>query len=257
MRRGLRAFSIFFGATFGLLTSVASAQRVEVSGFDLPELITPTSSGYYDRLLTKIFSSSGFDVHFVPGPINRARRQFLSRKTDCLLPVGDTAAKAYELAADQVLTSEPMNYSRIYVFSLKSHKKLDSIEAMKQSDIVFRLGYDIPEEVVEADIPITTVSTATNGINMLKIGRADAFMEYVPDFFLIAKQEKFEDWHYEPGLHFKDAPELVLCHKSELTQNFLAKFNLVLAEMRKDGSHAELLGPSVVAPLNQGEPAKY
>lgn len=257
MARGLGSLATLLGLFIVLMSGSAFAQKLEVSAFDLPELITPAKTGYYDQLLNQIFALTDSEIHFVSGPINRVRLQFLSKKSECLLPVDDLAVGVYELSEDAVVKSAPFNHSRLHVFSRKDQPRLSSLAEMKAHYIVFRLGYDIPEEIEAAQIPITTVSTAQNGINMLKIGRAHGFLEYVPDFFLVAKREKFEEWHYDPALHFYDAAEKILCHKSERTQRFIEQFDHILALIRADGTCAKLLGPSMVQPIKPSVPAKY
>ncbi|WP_338293161.1 transporter substrate-binding domain-containing protein [Planctobacterium marinum] len=150
----------------------------------------------YNRLLSVLTEQFGlqFDAQFYPS----GRSNFLldHGKIDCIFPI----AKGVYRGEIETRFLEPVNRVSVHLFSY-GDTTYTSLEQVRRKTVVYPQGYLfsnlINDNPFEADF--TPVLTPHSGMEMLKKGRADAYLDYLPDLRFSLTAEELEGINYSSG----------------------------------------------------------
>ena len=193
----------------------------------------------YNRLLsslTKQFNLQ-FDKQFYPS----GRSNFLldHGKIDCIFPI----AKGVYRGEIETRFLEPVNRVSVHLFS-HGDVIYTSLEQVWRKTVVYPQGYLfsnlIKENPFEADF--TPVLTAQSGMEMLKKGRADAYLDYLPDLRFSLTAEELQDIRYSADHAISSAFDSFECRVEQHNTEALELLNSAIIELKASGQLKDILG---------------
>lgn len=193
----------------------------------------------YNRLLRAL--SHQFDLQFDAEFYPSGRSNFLldTGKIDCIFPI----AMGVYRGEIETRFLEPVNRVSVHLFSF-GDVTYTSLEQVRRKTVVYPQGYLfsdlIKDNPFEADF--TPVISAHSGVEMLKKGRADAYLDYLPDLLFLLSDEELQGINYSvahPVISTFDGFE---CRIEPVKRELLDSLNNAILTLKESGKLRELLG---------------
>lgn len=193
----------------------------------------------YNRLLAALMEQ--FDIEFNLGFYPSGRSNFLldTGKVDCIFPI---ALGGYR---GEVATRflEPVNRVSVHLFSY-GDITYTSLEQVRRKTVVYPQGYLfnnlIEDNPFEADF--TPVLTAHSAVNMIKLGRAEAYLDYLPDLRFTLTEEEQEGLNYSPENPIFSTHDSFECSIEKDTGEAIDVLNSAIVSLKESGQLQLILG---------------
>jgi len=210
-----------------------SSATLRLSSGNLPPVHTPTQDGYMDLLLVELFRRAGFTIQFIDLPPRRALQSANSGLHD-----GDAARRRSVGASFPNLRMLEPAIVEVEFVGLYLDPAINVVrsEDFHRYAIGYIHGWDVSEELFKNHPNATAVSDPVNLLKMLEEKRIDvAFLTRAPGQYFAEnhnlKGVRFTEFRLKQGLHLN-------LHKKY--KNLLPRLETLLAEMRADGTYANL-----------------
>jgi polar amino acid transport system substrate-binding protein len=166
-------FTILCVSALFFANSFASDKTITVATDEFPGgWAHKDGSGIYLEVLTHIYEAKGYKLNFVFAPFARIISMTQSGQADMY-------AGAYYNDADNILYPAIENYFGedllMAVFDGKKNS-YNTEESLRNKRVAWRRGYGI-ERYIKVPMQITEVNTLEIGVNLLKAGRIDYYID--------------------------------------------------------------------------------
>ena len=232
--------AVIFGVCLLVTVNFAYAKIVIVAN-TMPGLLEVEGKNKpYNKVLNELMLSTHLAADIVYAPPARAAKLFDDRKANCIFP----ASKKFINEVPKPISSNPINFAKAYFFTLKPYANVEIINNPSLS-IGIRRGFTYGEALKGiAKHKLVEVNTDAQNLGLIKKGRIDAFVAYIPDL----NQQLIRDnkLYFNESVYVHD--ESFVCHNSPKNSRFLKELDLIITKLRKQGKLAALLGVHYVAP---------
>ena len=193
----------------------------------------------YNRFLDALFSDleSAYTATFLPHA--RTHKWLQEDKLTCSFPDN----KKEIAAPDDYLQSIPVNSVNAHIFSL--HHTYTHMEQLHEKVVLHLAHYAFDGLMDEYDdVSYVPVDSPLLAFRLLQQGRADAYIEYVPDIFQSLQVKQTEQLQYDLSVPLKTLHDRFLCVKSHATLQLMKRIDDALIQYHQSGKLLELLGTS-------------
>ncbi|XYK81063.1 MAG: substrate-binding periplasmic protein [Labrenzia sp.] len=231
-------------------TNQARAQeRIHIEAFEIRKLIEPDGSGFYLNLFNALQLDENWNIKLRVVPVLRAAENFENRRIDCMFPTSEFAIDAGSVSAEESVFSDPINFIRLVAYVKNGVVPPARLSDLSGKSIAFRHGFHLPEDIKTSAALIERVPTLQSGYQMLRAGRVDVLLAYIPDFLIFSAENGIQDVGMDRLFYLHPQREMILCRKSDKTERFIRAFNAALDRAKSNGVYAHALGPSMVHPI--------
>ncbi len=225
----------------GLLFSLSVMGDVKLGAYEIPTLLEKNGSGTYDKIFSEVRQAAGKNWRYKVLPPSRADKDFADKRLDCIIPLD---ADFYQ--GDKVIQSDFVNVARVYIFTERGSKPVNSLAALKGKKIGARRGMPYGPEFDKLALNVSYSNNIEQSIKKVNAGRLDAFIAYVPDAWFAFQALNMEMLpHGKAVITHEDG---FLCHDTPEAKAFIESFNAALVKLRSSGRLMDLLGDSWVEP---------
>lgn len=212
------------------------ANDIKVALINIPDVLEHDKPQLpYSKLLTELRKKIKIEGVFLPS--SRANKLLDSGKLDCIFPILPT-----NRLSSTTIISEPINGIKAYAFSVDG-KLYKTIESLKGKTVVYLRGYLFGGLLREnSDIHFFPVTSQQSALGVLKKGRADAYVDYLPDLFFALKKHELTLLNFDINSPLLTQNDVIECVKNEKTMRFLGEVNKVLTSLKESNKLKEVLG---------------
>jgi len=237
-REKMRFLNIF---AFTLVSTSAFADPVVYSS--IIKGVTDRN-GVYTKIFKKIFKEIDWRPEWVFLPPKRSMLLFKKSKEHCEIP-GNV-----KVASDKLIASEPINYAKLYAFTIKGHEKINSLSDLKGKNVVARNGWILGDWQTKVKVNITKVDTEKQQYKMLttKNRQIDSAVAYMPDFFSVLSDKEMSSLYYSKDFVLNRLEDQIVCFKKPFNRELIDKVNKVIRKYRKEGTLKRMLGELYIDP---------
>lgn len=177
----------------------------------------------------------------------RALRMLEQGKLDCVFPV----IQDEHFAKQNLLFSQAINGVSLHLFSLT--KSYNNLAELNHKIVVHLRSYLFELEAkAYPEVHFYPVDNRQQMLTMLQQGRADAYLDYLPDLKFSLQQSDMQRLQYEPSSPVLAASDRFVCSNERAAKQFLAEVNTVLVELSRTGQLQQILG-NYYQPLTRGQ----
>ena len=193
----------------------------------------------YNKFLTAIFTDLKLLQESTYLPHARTHKWLEENRLTCSFP--DNMQQLRD--PQNYLESIPVNSVQAHLFSLQA--AYTDMEQLRNK-VVLHLGHyafdGLLEEYPESSyVPVDSPNLA---FKLLTQGRADAYIEYVPDIFHSLQSNQVHQLKYDLRAPLRVLHDRFLCVKNDFTIELIEEINTLVEEYHKSGKMFELLGAS-------------
>lgn len=219
-----------------LLTSPCLALDIIAPG--IPGLIEENGKGVYQVLIKEASSRANLVIneHFFPQ--KRALKLFFDKNYTCIYAYTDLAIS--RLGQEQIRASFPLGSFKQYIFTAKGTPLISSVKALKGLRVGGILGdteQDWFKQFKRLNINYNLVPRIEQNVRMLKLGRLDAMVSFMPD---AAKWQN--QLNYDAANPLFSAYDRLTCHNNTQGRYLIQTLSPQLEQMKQDGSTKRILG---------------
>lgn len=166
---------------------------------------------------------------------DRAIRLFDAGKLDCVFPT-----MKFDSQQQPIEFSEPINGVALHLFSLgKTYRSLSELE---HKLVVHLRGYEFTREASQnPNVGFFSASEHKLAMEMLKNGRASAYLAYFPDIRLLAADFNTQ-LQYQKTAPLYKSYDSFQCSNSQTSKYFLQQVNKLLRQLKSSGELKSMLG---------------
>lgn len=189
----------------------------------------------YDRVWQEIIARLDVPVRTFYYPPARALSYFFEGHFDCVFP----AEIRYLAVKGNYLQTSPVNYAKVYLVSKKQGKHYQDDNFSNLDLVAVQRGYTYGGKINELpENKRLVVNNIEQQIGLLMKGRADAFLVFVPDLYLVIDQKLTEKLWFEKGSPLSVHQENLVCWENESTRQLINSTDAILKKLQLD----DLLG---------------
>lgn len=218
---------------------VSGQTSVSVGLSRIPGVLDEKPSSPYNKLLNVISDKADieFDGSFFPSI--RSNHFFENRQIDCIYPI----VKGDYHRPIKTIFSDRFNIVTSHFFTLQS-PAISSLKDASQKIVAYQRGYLFATLVLDGNnnITFTPVDNTMAALQLLKTGKADAYLEYMPDLKFNLNKEGFEKLVTDINNPIQTIEEVMECANTEDNREILRAFNSVLADLKASGELKAILG---------------
>ncbi len=223
------------------LWSPAVYAETTILSVEIPGLYQKDGMGAYDKIVNDVLVKPGL-ASIQLRPPARAEKEF-EECQDCCYSPGNDNPDFYDYG-DDVIKTNPMNTAKLYIFTGKGQKVLNSLEDLKGKKVGTRFGMPYGNTFENAGLNLEPTKTIENNIKKLDKGRIDAFVAYVPDAYIAFKNLGIASYPHDPAKPIAVHEDCLVCRG--VSQEVIDNFNNELKKMSESGQLKEMLGDSFV-----------
>ncbi|MEP4768664.1 MAG: transporter substrate-binding domain-containing protein [Roseibium sp.] len=225
--------------------AVRASDKVTIHLNLLPHRLTMESGQQYDRLLAEMFKNDASSVVFRPAPLKRAGRNFIRDVGSCSFPTNERALRAGQKVSDvRIIVSDPVDVASMRLYTTQKASALIQVGDFLPERVAYIRGSGAVAILGSAANGFMAISSEKQLIQMLELGRIDAFLGHHPDTALALNDLKRPGALHVSPIPIKNLsfPISFICHETDQTKALLERVNMRLEDMRSDGRLREILG---------------
>ena len=219
---------------FFLVNSCFASEQMSVSvGFSqIPGVLDEQQSSPYNKLLDVITKKSGIEFNGNFFPSIRSNHFLERRQLDCIYPI----VKGGYHRPIKTLFSDRFNVVTSHFFTLEE-PAFSSLADASHKTVAYQRGYLFANLVVDDtnDISFVPVEDTDAALQLLKTGRADAYLEYMPDLKFNLDSKRYEQLVTDLDSPIQTLEDVMECVDSKKNREIMASFNSTLAELKANG----------------------
>jgi ABC-type amino acid transport substrate-binding protein len=228
----LKFFLILIFTSFAIESADHSSKELRIALLHTPGVLESASDNFpYNKLLT--YLSENYKPAFYTSyyPYERANYLLQTKQVDCLFPV----VKGEKREELETLYSETINNISVLIFSLESEYK--SFEEIKGKTVIYYRGFGFGHwNLKDKDqIVFVPIEDKKNATNLLKKGRATAYIDYYPDIKKTVSPEELSRLKYAKKHPLKNFEDSFECYNSEDNKKFIIWLNKMIRTMKSSG----------------------
>lgn len=232
---------MFRVSTLFLLTccsSVLAQEAVRVGLTHIPKVLEyGASDAPYNKLVSAISAGLSVPVSYDYMPSERANKLLEKGKLDCIFPI----LPADYQRSEPTRFSAPINGVALYLFSL--HQPVSNLSELEGQIVVHLRGYLFANERQRhPNIKFFPASNQLNAYEMLKNGRAAAYMDYLPDIQFSIPKEYMSKLNYDSNSPILVANDSFECKDSGAAKRYLREVEQGIEILRTNGALEKILG---------------
>lgn len=219
--------------------SSTASQDVSVALIPLPGVLeAKTPDAPYNRFIEYIKAQSELNWVTEYYPYVRAEQKLLNQQVDCIFPVvrGDVREQV------PTLISETVNRVSVHLFSLTYEYK--SFDEIAGSSVIHLNDFEFGYWSLDGKDKVSTISVLSQeaAMNVLKSGRATAYIDYYPDIKLSFPENDYAKLKFSLEDPINEFEDVIECTASEKNQHIVNILNTELRKMKSSGKLRQLLG---------------
>lgn len=220
--------------------------KVVITAPELVNLVTAEGDGSYQQAFAEVFKQSRIKVDEMFFPLERAIRHFESGKSDCIYTNVDAILGRGKVTPDNIYTSYPINIATLHLFTLKSTTLIRSLEQIEEHrlSIIGVNGYQFyyGERITSSDYEhLILVSDEKRALKMLKKGRVDALVGFMPDY-----TRHLDELHYDQQLKLSEIYDGLTCRRTPKGKQVIQSISPIIESMHKNGAIKKILGKEFI-----------
>lgn len=218
----------------------AAEQKPVRLGFSLlPGVLDENNSSPYNQLLDVVSKRADidFDGNFFPSI--RSNHFLENGQIDCIYPI----AKGGYKRQIKTLFSESFNTVTTHLFTLQQ-QKINSLQDASGKTVVYLRGYLFANLVLDTQnsISFVPVENTDAALQLLMNGRADAYLEYMPDLKFGLSERRFTELSANLSNPLQTLEDVIECSDTIKNRDVITVFNSVLADLKSSGQLKQILG---------------
>lgn len=193
----------------------------------------------YNKLLNVLSKKAG--IEFVGNFFPSVRSNYFleKRQIDCIFPI----VKGGYQRPIKTIFSAPFNVVTSHFFTLKL-PAFTSLADASQKTVAYQRGYLFANLVVNDDynisfVPVEDIEAA---VTLLKTGKADSYLEYMPDLKFNLDDRDFEKLITDLNSPIQTIEDVMECTDTLKNRKILAAFDTALTELKASGELQVILG---------------
>ena len=208
-----RPVIVLFGCL--ILSLQATESQFDSISFGLihvPGIMEPDSEhAPYNKLFNHLVKQNKFAISSTFYPYNRGEMLMGKKQVDCLFPVVNGLPREDHPS----IYSDTINIVSVYLFSMQSEFK--SFTDIPGKTVVHLDAYKFGNRDLEGKekVSLIPVGSQESALNVLKSGRATAYMDYYPDVKLSLSKKDFSLLMYPSANPIRSFGDSVECSESE------------------------------------------
>ncbi|GAA0857387.1 hypothetical protein [Aliiglaciecola litoralis] len=230
---------VFF--TFVSCPVAYGADDVSLAINEIPDILEESKpEGEYALLLFKLQQMSSFDLKPTFLPISRAGKMFDEHKVDCLFP---SSLNVYG-SKGEAIQSLALNTAHAYLISLKPFE-MDALLMLQKPRyrIAYRRGNTYGGTLNRLEHhSLVAVNDDMQSFGLLRNGRVDHVLTYMPDALVLLKAEPETPFYYDRQRPFYSQNDSIVCHDKPELRRFIDELNMHILQLTESGELQTLLG---------------
>lgn len=195
------------------------------------------ASNPYNRLVEILQAEIILPVRYDFMPSERGNRLLEKGKVDCIFPIIPANYKR----AEKTSFSAPINGISLNLFALD--RKYKGLAELDGEIVVHLRGYLFANAKDEfPNIKFFPAASHDNAINMLKNGRASAYLDYMPDVKFSVPKEQMAQLQYDEENPVLKANDSFECKDTGPPKAFLSQVERVIRTLRAENKLKDVLG---------------
>lgn len=218
-----------------LLSVSSSLAAIEIFTHPINGLIQANGGGSYQLMFHKINAALKRTDPLIVLPFRRALRSFEEDKNACFL----SGENAVNLNQNYYISSHPIGSVQLHFFNLRSDEKpITWFSDLKIE--AFIGGESGVDKLYKANIPkrfkIEFVASLQQRINMLKAGKVQAILGFIPDL-----TPYLEHIQYDKNFVLFDGHDRLMCHNTAPMKTYIESINYQLRALNVGHEHESSL----------------
>jgi len=200
----------------------------------------------YNKVLSYVLQDMEKDIHVRPLPLRRAAYHFQKDYRSCIFPTAASALKkVYKktLGHRDLKSSLPVDRVSLRFFTRANQPVIRTDSQLKGKRIGLLLGSVGSDYILKNKGKVISVADESRLVKLLSMGRIDALLGHNPDTPIAMERLGMSHMHAAQGLDVYNTDTYIVCHDFPGVKNVLAKINLRLEQLHKNGVLKSILGP--------------
>lgn len=201
--------------------------------------VTDGADAPYNRLLSVVVEQTRFNMLKEYYPTARSNFLLEHQQVDCIFPIAQGAHRRHI----EVIYSQSVNRVTTHLFSYGTDE-FRHLSDVANEVVVYIRGYLFGDLVNTQphNVSFIPVDTHHSALQLLKTGRAKAYLEYLPDIRFALSKEQLEQLRYSREFPVQETFDIFECYASQKNATFILNLNQVLTHLKTSGRLQELLG---------------
>lgn len=221
-----------------LCTPIKAKEPVVVALTHIPKVLEfGRANNPYNRLVEVLQAEITIPVSYDFMPSERGNRLLAVGKVDCIFPIIPANYKR----AEKTSFSKPINGISLNLFALD--RKYKGLAELDGQIVVHLRGYLFANAKDKfPNIKFFPAASHGNAINMLKNGRASAYLDYMPDVKFSVSAEQMAQLRYDKENPVLQANDSFECKDTGAPKAFLKQVERIIKNLRSEDKLKKVLG---------------
>lgn len=213
--------------------SPAWGEAIRVAVPPLANLLEKDHSGVYQRLVERALRPLDAKVEQVFYPYRRSLKAFEERRVDCIFSLGAILRK--RLGEKRIVQSYPLGKFEFYVFTPPGQPGVRSLKELNGRVVGGIMGHELYfDRLAWESHDLELVRSEEQALQMLELGRLDAFIAAVPDM-----NPFLDRVSYAPGYPLLHSYDRLNCHNTPRNRAFVRELSRELKKLKAQGVYQE------------------
>ncbi len=231
--------------SLGVLRATAEEIRIAVPA--ITNLLEEDQSGTYQRIFNSAVSETGYSVKQLFFPYQRALNVFQQGNVDCIFSFTDVMEERF--GKESIISSFPLGAFGYFIFTAKNSPAITDVNSL----ITMRVGGVIGHEnyytsALHVKTKLFMVNSDEQNLQMLKLGRIQAFIAAIPDILPYTN-----DLNYSPEHALFTGYDRLTCFNNPENKRFVDTLSTQLKKLKSEGVYQQISGKLYVD-FDESEP---
>ncbi|MEX0299611.1 MAG: hypothetical protein AB3N28_11125 [Kordiimonas sp.] len=198
----------------------------------------------YNKLAKAVIPAAMYQNMYQRYPFARAVRDFKKAKRVCLFPTSQSALNLlYPDTNISVLESDAIDTVSAHLISSTLGTPFSNFEELEEKTIAAQHAVGVPNILSERyGVKVIRTPDDLSALRMVLAGHVDAMYGWLPDIFIIAKQNNLPRPSFDPDFVLYQTTTHFVCKRFYGHEVIIDTINRNLKLMKKSGALREILG---------------
>jgi ABC-type amino acid transport substrate-binding protein len=221
-----------------LLHAEPLVDEVKIGLAQLPGVLSfEEDNAPYNKLLKTLINSLPFKVTVDYYPTARLNLLLNTSKLDCIFPI----AKGEYVRPIPTINSQPINTISMHLFTL-TPPALVKLEQIDGKILTYPRGYLFSNLLLNSNAMKMPVSSPSSAIGAMEKGRADAYLNYLPDLKFMLSSKEFGRLIFDKNKSLRTVSDVFECIDNSKNNTAISLINSELVKLKESGELKRILG---------------
>ncbi len=219
-----------------LVAGGAWAKTYKIGTYQIPLMVESKDKGVFIDLVKEVAKRAGVQIDIVVMPPKRTVGSFHAGKIDGFFPCLDV------LLQKDASKSDPIYVKQDFAFTRSDSPTIGTVAGLEGKKVGITVGYPYAKAVI-SNPKIKLESAASDVLNIKKLarGRIDAFVVEEKTGLKAMKEAKASNIHYDKTKPLSRQDVYFVFQATPEGKTLADKFSKALADMKKDGTFAQIM----------------